>query len=172
MILIKGVNMDTRKFIEENLRPSAKDVIESFQEALKIVGIKDLVYSEVKDFPEMPGNGVYPRSEQVSLHEGFDSLPDDYKFDLINLVDDNYVPYVVIKQGDFVNYLVVSSDVNYDVGINDKRKSMRKRYTLPTKNGIDLIGYACVRNLAHPEYGLDHGKIGFANLGDVISRTV
>ena len=43
--------MDTRKFIEENLRPSAKDVIESFQEALKIVGIKDLVYSEVKDFP-------------------------------------------------------------------------------------------------------------------------
>lgn len=165
--------MNTQEYIEENLKPSAKDAIESFKEALKIIGSKDFVYSEVSDFPEMPGNGVYPNSEQVKLYKGFNSLPEDYQVDLAKLFDDNYVPYLVIKQGDFVNYLVVDSDVNYDIETpHGVVRGVARRYTSPRKNGMDFLGYAFVRNLAHPEYGLDHGNIGFAVLGDVISRTV
>lgn len=165
--------MNTQEYIKDRLKPSAQDALESFQAALKIIGTKDFVYSEVKDFPEMPGNGVYPHSEQVELHEGIDSLSEDYQFDVVNLLHDNYAPYLVIKQGDFVNYLVVDSDVNYDLETpHGIARGVARKLTLPRKNGMDFIGYAYVRNLAHPEYGLDHGNIGFANLGDAISRTV
>lgn len=161
--------MNTQEIIEKHLSPEAKDAVENFKEALKIVGIDDFVYSKVKDFPEIPGNGVYPYSGQSELHKGLNSLPVKYQDDLRKIFKDNAIPYVVIEQGDFVNYLVVNSDVNYEVRGS---RGIARHYTLPQKNGMDFVGYAYVRNLAHPEYGLDHGNIGFANLGDAISRTM
>lgn len=160
----------TRDYIMKYLNPEAQDALDTFDEALKVIGTDDFVYSKVKDFEEIPGNGNYPSTSQVELYRGFDSVPERFRDDIKELLKGNMVPYAVIDQGIFINYLVVDSDANYDDDFD--YKGLGRRYTLPRQNGMDFLGYAYVRNLDHPEYRLDHGNIGFANLGDVISRTV
>lgn len=167
--------MSTEELIKKKLSFNAQDAIKTFEEALKVVGIKDFTYAEVENFPEMPGNGVYPAPGQVKVHEGLENLPVKYKVDVDKLLKDNFVPYAVIRQGSFVNYLVVSSDVNFDFeGANGVMKGTGKRYTLPEKYGFDFKGYAYVRDVTDDDFGLDHGNITFAVLDDSksISRTM
>lgn len=168
--------MSTEEIIKKKLSFNAQDAIKTFEEALKFIGVKDFVYSEVESFSEMPGNGVYPAPQQVKVHEGLENLPVEYKADVDKLLKDNFVPYAVIRQGNFVNYLVVSSDVNFDFeGANGVMKGAGKRYTSPTKYGFDFKGYAYVRDVTDNDgFGLDHGEITFAVLDDgkSISRTM
>lgn len=166
---------NTKEIIEKKLSFNAQDAIKTFEEALKVVGIKDFTYAEVGNFSEMPGNGVYPAPQQVKIYEGLDNLPIEYQDDLNQLLKDNFVPYIVIHQGDFVNYLVVSSDINFDFETaNGVMKGAGKKYTLPEKNGLDFKGYAYVRDVTDDDFGLDHGNITFAVLDDgkSISRTM
>lgn len=167
---------NTQEIIKKKLSFNAQDAIKTFEEALKVVGIKDFTYAEVEDFSEMPGNGVYPAPQKVKVHEGLDNLPMDYQADVSKLLKDDFVPYIVIRQGNFVNYLVVSSDVNFDFeSANGVMKGAGKRYTLPEKYGFDFKGYAYVRDVTDDDdFGLDHGNITFAvlNDGQSISRTM
>lgn len=167
---------NTQEIIKKKLSFNAQDAIKTFEEALKFIGVKDFVYSEVEDFSEMPGNGVYPAPGQVKVHKGLENLPVEYKADVDKLLKDNFVPYAVVRQGNFVNYLVVSSDVNFDFeSANGVMKGAGKRYTLPEKYGFDFKGYAYVRDVTDDDdFGLDHGNITFAvlNDGQSISRTM
>lgn len=167
---------NTQEIIKKKLSFNAQDAIKTFEEALKIVGINDFTYVEVEGFSEMPGNGIYPAPSQVKVREGIENLPVEYQADVNKLLKDNFVPYAVIRQGNFVNYLVVSSDVNFDFeGANGVMKGAGKRYTSPTKYGFDFKGYAYVRDVTDNDgFGLDHGEITFAVLDDgkSISRTM
>lgn len=153
--------------VKNSISSVGEDDIDRYRRALEIVGLNDFTFSKVVDdsFPSIPGNGYYPDEKEFVIAEGFDNLPKGYKNDIRKVLDRKSIPYLVIVQGDLINYLVVGTDCNYDLkGEADS--------TLPLSNGLDFVGYAYVRNISRPEYGLDHGNIGFANLGDGLSRTL
>lgn len=139
------------------LAEQPEDVVTRYQKALKIVGVDDFLYTKVTD------------SDNVAVFKGTENLPEEFaeSKDLKELLSYDFVPYLLIEERGMINWICVGSDFDYETSNDD----LVDELTLPRRFEGGFYGVAHVRNIAHPEYGLEKGTISFAGFHEGFVRT-